>query len=161
MTQRSFPPPHRISKGYPFDDINSQRFVKLKSETIDQTSAPHLNLMHKEALDIAEAQLADIFEEQPFIPQQYGFEQADETRLDIPIIYKSKFNDKMFLHRTSGKNTWTFIYSTQDDKGRVLELDLPCARIAFAVFYALGIQMEAPELLEAPEIPVTEKANES
>src|ERR1700743_3803016 len=86
--QRPFPPPYGLTKGYPYNGINSVRFLNPLTErtkviTLDEEQPKpterQINFIldslrkHSQALEIAEQQLADIFEERPFIPSAFGF----------------------------------------------------------------------------------------
>lgn len=168
QTQRPFPPPFDLRKGYPFNGVNSREFLKDRIDFDVDHDGTILTEISKEsvfklnqALEISEFQLADIFEERPFIPESFGFETLKVDDILKPSIYNNRFNDKIFLYRLPGSHLWVLriypeVENAFQEKPTEIHLDLPCARIVFAVFYAMNIQMqdEEIELLEAPEPPV-------
>ncbi len=59
----------------------------------------------QEALKVAENQILELLDEDPFVPEQFGFElvHKPETIHDSPIrIYQSKYDDNYTLHRPVG-----------------------------------------------------------
>lgn len=110
----------------------------------------------KKALDIAEDQLQTVFEERPFIPERLGFEliHNNESPLDGPPmrIYASKFSDGVSLYRKPGNidddATWEpskfIMIINKDGVAKEIELNIPCERIAYAIMFALGVNMSDP-----------------
>jgi len=107
-----------------------------------------------EALKLAEGQIQDIFEEQPFIPEDFGFEVIHKQKSvgeQPQRIWTSKYNPNIALFRKPGdindKNwnpsIWTIqIFNQGTDPIKDEDVLLPCHRIAYAYFYAKQIQVE-------------------
>lgn len=123
---------------------------------------------YKKALEIAEDQIDTLMEERPFIPERLGFEliHNNASPLDGPPmrIYASKFTDGVSLYRKPGNfdekewNPATYIIILNNDGVmKEIEVLLPCERIAYALIYALGIQMTDPGH-EANVGPIREEA---
>jgi hypothetical protein len=118
----------------------------------------------QEALLNAEGQIMDMLAEKPFIPEDHGFKVAiQHTKVtDAPLrIYENKFNPDISLFRKPGDpgdenwnpSVWTLmrkltVGATEQTKFQQDDLILPCARIAYATLFALGVQMTDPSLEE-------------
>jgi len=113
-----------------------------------------------EALKIAEGQIVDILHEDPFTPETFGF-QLVHKNTDItepPVrIYVSKFDESVSLFKKPvgvfkdnyNPALWTLMRKQDDGSFKEIEILLPCHRIAYAAFYALGVKVEfAHEELE-------------
>lgn len=113
-------------------------------------------LMHRiydydEALKAAEEQIDAILREEPFLPEDFGFIKAvgPQTIHDVPVtVYISKHNEDVSVFREIEKeitdNSLTWILMRQKENGEFYEtrLFLPCHRIAYAAFHALGVEIE-------------------
>ncbi len=106
----------------------------------------------QEALKVAENQILELLDEDPFVPEQFGFElvHKPETIHDSPIrIYQSKYDDNYTLHRPVGDvfddnwdpSIWILQHKNEDNTIFTEELCIPCHRIAFAYFYAKRIKV--------------------
>lgn len=106
----------------------------------------------QEALKVAENQILELLDEDPFIPEQFGFElvHKPETIHDSPIrIYQSKYDDNYTLHRPVGDvfddswdpSIWILQHKNEDNTIFTEELCIPCHRIAYAYFYAKRIKV--------------------
>ena len=105
------------------------------------------------ALDLAEGQVEDLLTETPFMPEKFGFEVVLNTGRDIhepPMqLYMNKFDQSFSLTRTPGDSTqesfnpaaYTLLKKKDDGTFNTIQLSLPCARIAYAALYALGVKM--------------------
>jgi len=116
----------------------------------------------QEALTMAENQIQDMLDEHPFIPESYGFEVIHEHQLvtEAPIrVYVSKFNENISIFRKHGDVSdmdwnpalWTMLRKKADGTFVEIELNLPCSRIAYAAFFALGVQVKDVDLSELQE----------
>ena len=162
-------PPHRISKGYPWntiaskefsDAISSFKFKKIEGEEaygffIDNARMDSKNNQNicesgyilQEALAIAEEQIADMLLERPFIPEAFGFEVIvkPKSTSDFPVtIYQSKFDENVIIFRNNRTDSGWTVQQKQPEGTtppiKESEFDFPCERIAVAVFYAMGIK---------------------
>ena len=163
-------PPHGLAKGYPWSGIASKVIVisretfRHRNEdgvdkyyyTIDGNVMPDSNngakeagYIFQEALKIAEDQLEYMLTEAPFNPEDFGFvaivKPVDTT--DVPItIYQSKFDENIIIFRKS-KSDYGWTIQQKQTEGTMppikdIDVTLPCERIAYALFYALGIKVE-------------------
>jgi hypothetical protein len=116
-----------------------------------------------QALNQAEGQIEDILREKPFNPQSYGFEVAVKNKkiTDQPLkIFVSKFNENVTLYRKPidlteddfkvDLNKWILMRKEINAEGQPhmtsVEINLPCDRIAYAAFYALGVKVKDENL---------------
>lgn len=123
----------------------------------------------QEALKTAENQIKDLLTDDAFVPQELGFEliSKPETIHDIPArIYASKYDDQFILYREMYNVSDAEIDTTRwiiqkkiigTDKFDKIPVRIPNHRIAYALFYALGVKME-PEQSEGEDAPVVEEA---
>lgn len=165
-------------------DVNI--YPRFKDITIDsEGAAENKQLMidflmdrlfdYSEALKTAEDQIKELLSEDPFIPEQFGFElvHKPETIHDSPIrIYQSKYDDNYTLHRPVqdvfdekewNPSIWILQKKKEDNTFASEELIIPCHRIAFAYFYAKGIKvMEEikPDFIQDAEIIEEEVSDE-
>ncbi len=106
----------------------------------------------QEALKVAENQILELLDEDPFIPEQFGFElvHKPETIHDSPIrVYQSTYDDNYTLHRPVGDvfddnwdpSIWILQHKNEDNTIFTEELCIPCHRIAYAYFYAKRIKV--------------------
>lgn len=131
---------------------------QLTIEDLDQPRTKFEDfLMHRlfdydQSLKIAEDQIDALLEESPFMPEDFGFKiiHQPETIHDSPIrIYGSKFDESISIYRKMGDVTnpefdyanWVLV-RVADGNTSELDIKLPCHRIAYALFYALGIKIE-------------------
>lgn len=195
MNRETWNPGHGLNKGYPFAGVVSEEQlpnrIKIILEennviTIDfasfceplNDSTAQLDFMisrafdFQEALRTAEQQIKELLSEDPFIPEDLGFELAHKpaTIHDSPVrVYSSKFDDRFTLYREIGDphdaqwdtSKWILMKKHDDgsDKFDKIPVRIPNYRIAFALFVAMGVVME-PEQHEANEAPVTEEKPE-
>lgn len=132
-------------------DIDREKFPNFKGESVEELKDFLFDRGYElqEALKMAEGQVHDLLEEHPFMPENYGFELVHRNRTpkDPPVrIYVSKYDDHFSIYRKPGDDlsTWILIRKIDDDTTNFseLELKLPCARIAYAALWALGVKME-------------------
>jgi hypothetical protein len=178
MNTEKWPPDHSISKGYPFgSDIASvvayPREKRFSEEiTIDDEDDTFIQIGEEKfhnrklvetakrlmdctfALATAETQIQDMMKEDPFIPEDFGFEilHKPETVKDSPVrVWGSKYDDNYSLYRKIGeKYGWVILKKRADGTFDEIPVNLPCHRIAYALFTALMIKVE--EEIEAPEV---------
>jgi hypothetical protein len=104
-----------------------------------------------ETLAVAEGQVQDILEEKPFLPEDFGFILAHKNP-DItqpPVrIYLSRYSPNTSLFRktapegfVSNPALWTILTKNVDGSFQENDVMIPCERIAYALFYAMRIQM--------------------
>lgn len=196
MNRETWNPGHGLNKGYPFAGVVSEEQlpnrIKIILEennviTIDfasfgeplNDSTAQLDFMisrafdFQEALRTAEQQIKELLSEDPFIPEDLGFELAHKpaTIHDSPVrVYSSKFDDRFTLYREIGDphdaqwdtSKWILMNKHDDgsDKFDKIPVRIPNYRIAFALFVAMGVVME-PEQHEANEAPVIEEKPKS
>lgn len=149
---------------------NEKHFGPVKDNQKERTELEDF-LLHRlydfqETLSIAEDQVQDLLEEGPFVPESYGFVVVakNKTITEQPVrIYQSVFNPSHSLFRKPQDTTrsfdaskWTLLSKNENGSFSELELSLPCDRIAYAVFFGLGIPMEKKEGEEAPSAPTRE-----
>lgn len=123
------------------------------------------NYQAHEALYLAESQINDMLEEFPFIPETYGFELAHKHEFgEAPArIYVSKLDSTWSLYRkpnddSPSQSTWRLLRKREHGEFDQIEVNLPCARIAYAAFWALGIKMKA-DVEEISDIPAVAPEN--
>ncbi len=143
--------------------IDLEKYPQLKAWNLEsEDSAENKQLMidflmdrafdFQEALKVAENQILELLDEDPFIPEQFGFElvHKPETIHDSPIrIYQSKYDDNYTLHRPVGDvfddswdpSIWILQHKNEDNTIFTEELCIPCHRIAYAYFYAKRIKV--------------------
>jgi hypothetical protein len=101
------------------------------------------------ALETAEGQINVLLDEKPFIPERHGFYTGvrNENFTDQPVhVYLSKYSEGIALYRKPGdspENLTMWVLSKKDDHGKLqmIDINLPCERIAYATLFALGVQM--------------------
>ena len=182
MNNQQWNPGHAINKGYPYERVESRHLFSNRVELrqnqeghiglhVDYTTFPQAKeafesddkrliidfLMDRlfdfqEALILAEEQVISILTEDPFIPEEFGFESAfePETPQDAPIrVYRSKYNSNITIHRPIGdvmSDDWDpavwILQEKKEDAFTNTTVKLPCHRIAYALFYGLGVQVE-------------------
>lgn len=158
-------PPHGLAKGYPWNGIASKGFLPPEERRVrkDRTVFEkifqifsvfihELKIGNKSlflALNMAEGQIEDMQKEKPFIPDLFGFEAIvkPQDTTDVPItIYQSKFDENIIIFRKS-KSDYGWTIQQKQPEGTMppikdIDVTLPCERIAYALFYALGIKVE-------------------
>lgn len=203
MQNQEWAPGHSTNKGYPYNAILSRTLFSNRP-TINQDkenkvvitdSRPDIFgaienaeqerefLLHRlhdfnQALDTAEMQIEAILTENPFVPEDFGFELAHkpESIHDSPIrVYVSKYVEGVSIYREiqdpsdpkSDPSKWVVMVKEEEPyNGKVgdtltktvfrpTRVKLDCHRIAYAVFYALGVQVE-PLQNEAATPPAPE-----
>lgn len=139
-----------IEKYPKFAEVSDGETVDAKQTVIDFLMDRAFDF--QEALKVCENQVAELLSEDPFLPEQFGFDiiHKPESIHDSPIrIYQSKYNDKYTLHRpvqdvmedSYDPSIWILQTKNDDDTITSEELCIPCHRIAFAYFYAKKIQV--------------------
>jgi hypothetical protein len=107
---------------------------------------------YHEALNTAEGQIEDILNEMPFIPEEFDFELIvkPEDISDSPVrLYQSKHCPEYSLYRPLGDPNdlnwdpaqWVILKKESDNTFKPIPVNIPCHRIAYALFYALGIRI--------------------
>lgn len=103
-------------------------------------------LDYNEALIVAEQQIIDLLTDAPFIPEEFGFFKAIKPKspFDNPaVVYVSRYDSSISLFRDPTKDSsWILTTREKDDEFKTIELNLLNHRIAYAAFFALGIQVE-------------------
>lgn len=182
-------PGHQVGGGYPFEgpitrttwhsrptakligNINGEHKVVMS----DGASVYNYIVALEKALSEVEGQVNDMLQDQPFNPLDFGFELVYKNQ-DIkepPVkIYQSKFDEYITLHQpfqdvdSPEYNAAMWVMQDKFEGGTLHSrvLHLPCHRVAFHAFYALGIKIEdgaeTKSLLEVANTPVTEEAVE-
>lgn len=101
---------------------------------------------YAEALMVAESQIQHILEEQPFLPEDFGFIKTVGPKdvTDNPTkIYTSKYNDKISLFQNDEEdNEWVLLTRRDDGSYFDTKLQIPNHRIAYALFYGLNVKVE-------------------
>lgn len=195
MNTETWNPGHGLNKGYPFAGIESEKQlpnrIKIILEenniiTVDfasfgeplNDSQEQLDFMisrafdFQEALRTAEQQIKELLSEDPFIPEDLGFEllMIPATADSPPIrTYVSKYDGRFILYREIGDlndinwdtSKWILMKKHEDGSGKFdkIPVRIPNYRIAYALFSAVGLIME-PEQHEANEAPVVEEKPE-
>lgn len=192
MRKEKWTPGHAINKGYPYLEIvteavfpnrvkvgmdeNGMVAIDYDKEVfpadIQSASQKEQFLLHRlfdfsEALKVAEDQIRTLLEEEPFIPEEFGFEviaKPVDFANDSPVrVYASKFDPKYTLYRevqdiSSGSfapENWVLMKKNEDGSFSEIRVKLPCHRIAYALFYGLGVKVEEDQH-EAQKAPVEE-----
>lgn len=181
-------PGHTPKNLYPYNGIISQKFMNqhrnnfsfLDPEVSNEakimydvsaygtdptTALTQIAYQLKEALAYAEGQVHDILTEKPFLPEQMGFEVLlkPESVTDTPVrMYLNKYDNTFSLFRTPGAETvtsWTLLKKNADQTFHQTILNLPCARIAYAALFAMGVTMISDE--ELLELEKADKVSEA
>lgn len=182
MNTENWKPGHSTTKGYPYERIESREFfpnrptflqdeegrVGVNVDTSIYPDFPKENELidseliknflfnrafdFQEALKVAEDQIAELLTEDPFIPEDFGFEIAykPESVDESPIrLYQSKYSKAYTLYRPVldtekdfDPSLWVLQKKSEDGTFSALNVSLPCHRIAYAFFYAMQIQMQ-------------------
>lgn len=137
---------YSTNKDYPFNGIESR-----KMENTEKLSVIDYLLIK---IKVAESQLEEVFHEMPFNPETFGFELIHQNK-DIhekPVrMYISKYNNSITLYQkpsdplsdSFNPYQWALVEKLGDSEFKEeINLNLPCHRIAYAAFYALGIKIE-------------------
>jgi len=183
-------PGHAINEGYPYRCVETESLFPNRPEvTMGEDGIVHVAFSeehfgkmetelqmndfilfrlfdYSEALKIAEAQIKTLLEEEPFIPEEFGFEcvhQPDSIH-DSPVrVYSSKYDERFSLFREVGDvsdrtwdpQKWVLMKKNDNNTFDNIPVKLPCHRIAYAVFYSLGVDVRG-EQKEAAVSPVIE-----
>lgn len=129
---------------------------------------------YSEALKISEDQIRSLLDEMPFMPEEFNFVliHAPDGIHDSPVrLYQSKFNPEYSLYREVGNpndenwdaSRWMLLKKEGDNVFKPIPVLLPCHRIAYALFYALGIQIKptaATGLQEVTAAPYVRKSTD-
>ena len=146
MKTDNWNPGYSTNKDYPFNGIESRKLEKTDDEMSE------LDFL-KIRLEVAEQQIEEIFHEMPFTPELFGFELIHQNK-DIhekpARMYISKYNDAITLYQkpsnplsdTFNPYQWVLLRKVSDTEFPEIDLVLPCHRIAYAAFYALGVKIE-------------------
>lgn len=118
---------------------------------------------YAEALFVAETQIAHLQEEQPFLPEDFGFVKTVGPKeiFDNPTkIYTSRYNESVSLFQNDDEECeWHLLERIHNNAGNTFKdtkLQLPNHRIAYAAFLALGVRVEEDKS-QAQEIIRDEK----
>lgn len=183
MKTEKWNPGHTIHGGYPHDAIHSadafknrprveqdketkKIYVGINPEVWGEVNEENIKdfLIHRlfdysNALDIAEGQIQDMLTEDPFMPEDFGFElihKPKEMKDAVMRIYGSVYDDRYTLYRkpVSTEDTLSdidpsmWVLMKADKEASIFttqELSFPCARIAYAVFSSMKIPMLPPQ----------------
>lgn len=145
-------------EGRPFFVVDKEVFEDCPNYgdplTMQEDFLLHRVIDFKKALEIAEGQIQDLLEEHPFIPEEMNFELLAKNKeiTDPPYrVYGPKYDPDFSIYRKpqeEGKKWDPALWTINMNKGGKLiemEFKLPCRRIAYAVFYSLGIKLALPE----------------
>lgn len=124
-------------------------------ERLDDVSTFLLHRLfdYKVALEMAEDQLKTVFEERPFIPERLGFKTIHNNKspFDGPPsrLYQSELSENFSLFRKPqdvndpnfDNSGWVINIRQEDGTFKEIEASLPCERIAYAFFFAIGMKM--------------------
>lgn len=101
---------------------------------------------YHEALKAAEDQIVEILFDRPFLPEDFGFEKLvgpQEIHDDPVTVYRSMYDHNITIHRAPEGNNYTLLKRDPDTKEFTeINLNLPCQRVAYNTFFALGVQVE-------------------
>jgi hypothetical protein len=100
---------------------------------------------YAEALYVAETQITHLQEEQPFLPEDFGFiKTVGPVEIhDNPVkIYTSRYNDTISLFRNDEQECEWILLKRVNGTFQDTKLQIPNHRIAYAAFLALGIKVE-------------------
>lgn len=154
--------PHRMEVGMsddnrPYFSVDKNIFAECPDYgdplTMQESFLLHRVVDFKEALIVAEGQIQDLLEEHPFIPEEMNFELLVKNKeiTDPPLrVYGPKYDPDFSIYRkpqTGGywdPSLWT-INMNKGGKMTEMEFKLPCRRIAYAVFYSLGMILQTKE----------------
>lgn len=175
-------PGHTIGGGYPFEKNESKalfdhlKHVNLRYDhnyTIEENESNFTGFIQElqKALEIAENQIDDMLHEDPFMPETFGFEVAHRNMgiHEPPVrIYLSKYNERYTLFRKPGTPgdkdwnpmAWILKEKMPDGSFKDIELNLCSHRIAYAAFYALGVQVKDKTFVEKVADEVREQMAE-
>ena len=192
MNTETWNPGHSLNKGYPFAGVESEKQlpnrIKIVLEkdniiTVDfasfgeplNESQEQLDFMisrafdFQEALRTAEQQIKELLTDDPFLPEDLGFELVHKpsTIYDSPLrVYSSKYDNRFTLYREIADpndaqwdtSKWVLMKKHDDgsDKFDKIPVKIPNYRIAYALFTAMVVVME-PEQNEANEVPIIEE----
>ncbi len=147
-------------------DINPEHYEIPQTELQETEFVFHRLYDFSEALTIAEEQVKTLLEEMPFIPEEFGFEviHRPETINDSPVrVYASKYDPRFTLFREVmdvssiddfRPENWVLM-KNENEEFQEIKVKLPCHRIAYAVFYSLGVKVEL-EQQESDKAPIAE-----
>lgn len=164
-------PDHSTCKGYPWTGVKTEtsypaekRFTSFQKVMLDPLEPNYVKIgtekyMHKkikelachlidaeDALMKAEEQIRFMQEDSPFVPEEFGFEcvARPESITEAPIkIYCSKYNPNYSIYKIFGKRyDWKLLIKKDDVTFDEITLHLPCHRIAYAFFVAMGVKVE-------------------
>lgn len=133
----------------------SDHYVVIDGNIYDSKDYPvkelACNLLDAEAaLVCAEEQIRDMLAEAPFVPEEFGFVNVVPAEGDVTVIairvYVSALCPEYSLHRIAGTDYgWKLLKKRSDSTFDEVEVYLPCHRIAYALFVALGVDVERGE----------------
>lgn len=112
---------------------------------------------YAEALTVAENQIEDLLTEGPFIPEDFGFFKAvgpKEISDNPTVIYISRYDENISIFRNTVEEYEWRLVKNENGNFKDTKLTLPSHRIAYAAFFALGIQVETSQ---TPDIMRTKK----
>lgn len=120
---------------------------------------------YHQALLHAEDQIRAMLTENPFIPEEFCFEQIHKPQSihESPVrIYQSILDPSISIHRKAGledPSLWMLMKKDKDGNFNSIEVRIPNHRIAYALFYAMQIPMEMPEAQDNGEIVAPSEYN--
>jgi hypothetical protein len=101
---------------------------------------------YAEALIVSDSQVEHLLSDDPFIPEEFGFLKAVGPKeiSDNPVkVYVSRYDDSVSLFRDQEKaSVWHLLIRNEDLSFKEYSLIIPNHRIAYAVFFSLGIKVE-------------------
>lgn len=100
---------------------------------------------YAEALLVAENHIEHLLEEQPFIAEDFGFIKVVGPKdiTDNPTkIYTSKYDDTISIFRNMSEEYEWHLIKNNGGAFQDTKLLIPNHRIAYALFFALGIKVE-------------------
>lgn len=169
VTEKNFP--NRVictqdKSGKIFVNWSSDVFGKPETEDAMKDFLINRLFDYSEALKICEDQVRSLLDEMPFIPEEFGFEvvHKPDSIHDSPIrMYQSKLNPDYTLFREPGdtlSDDWDptawVLMKKEGNEFRQTPVFLPCHRIAYALFYALGIKIKEDKKNEISQVSTEE-----
>lgn len=100
---------------------------------------------YAEALTVAENQIEHLLEEQPFLPEDFGFIKSVGPKevTDNPTkIYISIYDESLSIFRNMNEDFEWHLIKNEGGAFKDTKLQIPNHRIAYALFFALGIKVE-------------------
>lgn len=165
--------PYQSLKGEIIIDIDSDSYPDIVNRSPDTRTSFETFLLNRlfeysEALKICEGQVDEIFKDDPFNPEHFGFTLVHKNSAitEPPVkIYVSTYDNNIVLFRKPSSpmdedySPSMWIVQKKDADGNIVpvELNLPNKRIAIAALWSVGVPVQSEENTSEITIP-NEKA---